>query len=375
MAIINALKTRVSALIIKEMLTLFRDPRGRTVLIMPPLMQLFIFAYAATLEVKNVTLAILNRDSGRHGYEVVQRLHSSSTFTQFFFLASQAEIKPMVDEQRVMAVIIIPQDFSRDIEAGAQASLQVILDGRRSNAAQIVSGYIGDIVNDYDSELAAERGQKPPPAMLIERNWFNENLLYLWFTVPSLVGILSMLIALIITALSVARERELGTFDQLLVSPLTPFEILLGKTVPAVVVGLAEGLIIWTVAVTVFGIPFTGSFLWLVFALLIFILSVVGVGLFISALSKTQQQAILGAFIFMVPAVTLSGYAAPVENMPDWLQRLTWLNPLKHFLITVKGLFLKNMPFAEVWANTWPLLVIGAITLPIAGWYFNKRME
>ena len=173
MAMIDGLKTRIPALIGKEMLTLFRDPRGRIVLIMPPLLQLFIFAYAATLEVRNVTLAIHNQDSGRHGYEIVQRLHRASTFTQLLFLDSQAEMKPMVDEQRVMAVITIPQDFSRDIEAGVPASLQVILDGRRFNAAQIVSGYIGDIVTGYAGELAVEHGQKPPPAVLVERNWFN----------------------------------------------------------------------------------------------------------------------------------------------------------------------------------------------------------
>jgi ABC-2 type transport system permease protein len=367
--------TRIPALIVKEMLTLFRDPKGRLVLIMPPLLQLMIFAFAATLEVKNVTLAIYNQDNGRHGYEIIQRLHGSPTFTDILFLDSKTAIQPVIDQQRALAAITIPQDFSRNIEADTPANLQVILDGRRSNAAQIVSGYIATLISRYDSELATEGGREPPPAIIVDRNWFNENLLYLWFTIPSLVGILSMLVALIVTSLSVARERELGTFDQLLVSPLTPFEILLGKTVPAILVGMAEGLIIATVGVWLFGVPFTGSPILLIIAIFTFVLSTIGVGLFISALSKTQQQAILGAFIFMVPAVTLSGYAAPVENMPLWLQYLTWVNPLQHFLITVKGLFLKDMPFMEVWANTWPLLVISGVTLPIAGWFFNKRTE
>lgn len=371
----RAFMTRISALIVKEMLTVFRDPKGRLVLIMPPLLQLMVFAFAATLEVKNVTLAIYNQDSGRHGYEIVQRLNGSPTFTDILFLDSETAIQPVIDQQRALAVIIIPQDFSRDIEADTLASLQIILDGRRSNAAQIVNGYIATLISRYDNELATEGGREPPPAIIVDRNWFNENLLYLWFTIPSLVGILSMLVALIVTSLSVARERELGTFDQLLVSPLTPFEILLGKTVPAILIGMAEGLVIAMVGVWLFGVPFTGSLLLLIVAMFTFVLSTVGVGLFISALSKTQQQAILGAFIFMVPAVTLSGYAAPVENMPAWLQSLTWINPLKHFLITLKGLFLKDMAFVQVWANTWPLLVISAVTLPIAGWYFNKRTE
>lgn len=371
----NALRGRIPSLILKELLSLFRDPKSRIVLIGPPLLQLLIFAFAATLEVKNVSLLIYNQDHGRHGYELVQRFVGSPTFTDIEFSDSMARFEPAIDRQAVLAAIHIPLDFSRDIEAGRQASLQVILDGRRSNAAQIVNGYITQLASSYGDEIQAARQQAPPPIRIVDRNWFNENLLYLWFTVPSLVGILAMLVALVVTSLSVARERELGTFDQLLVSPLMPHEILIGKTVPAVLVGLAEGLLIWTVAVVVFSIPFNGSFLLLLFSLLIFIMSVVGVGLFISSLSKTQQQGILGSFIFMVPAVTLSGYAAPIENMPQWLQTATMLNPLAHFLVTVKGLFLKNMPFAEVWANTWPLLLIGAFTLTLAGWFFTRRLE
>jgi len=370
-----ALPTRVLALIVKEVLTLLRDPKGRIILIMPPLLQLMVFAFAATLEVKNVTLAVYNQDPGRHGHEIVQRLEGSPTFSRILYLRHEGEIAPVIDGQQAMAVVRIPQRFSRDIEAGEPARLQVILDGRRSNAAQIVSGYIAMLVRGYGEQILRERGADPPPAVVVERNWFNANLLYLWFTVPSLVAILSMLTTLIITSLSVARERELGTFDQLLVSPLTPLEILVGKTVPAIVIGLAMGCLIWAVAVFVFGIPFTGSAPLLLFALAVFVTSIVGMGLFISSLSKTQQQAILGAFLFMVPAVTLSGYAAPVENMPPWLQAATWVNPLKHFLITVKGLFLKDMPWVEVWANTWPLLVIGLVTLSVAGWMFTRRLE
>lgn len=369
------MKGRIPALIIKELLTLFRDPKGRFILIGPPVLQLIVFAFAATLEVKNVSLVVYNQDLGQHSQEVVQRLNGSPTFTSISFVDSESAFKRFIDEQKAMAAIHFPSNFSRDIEAGQAAHLQVILDGRRSNAAQIVNGYISRLISEYEAEIQAKRGVDPPPTILIGRNWFNENLLYLWFTVSSLVGILAMLIALIVTALSVARERELGTFDQLLVSPLMPYEILIGKTVPAVLIGLAEGLLIFLVGVLLFGVPFRGLFLLLVFSLFVFVMSVVGTGLFISAMSKTQQQAILGAFTFMVPAITLSGYAAPVENMPQWLQMATWINPLKHFLITVKGLFLKDMPLLEVWSHTWPLLVIGLSTLALAGWFFKRRLE
>ena len=366
---------RIAALIVKELATLIRDRKSRALLIVPPILQLLIFSFAATLEVKNVALAVLNQDSGKHGLEIIQRLAGSTTFTNILFVQSQAEIAERINTQSVLAAVHIPRDFSRRITAGGQGKLQILLDGRRSNAAQIVSGYISQLVTQYSREQEKERSRAVILPLVAERNWFNENLLYIWFTVPSLVGVLSMVIALVVTALSVARERELGTFDQLLVSPLKPWEILAGKTLPAVIVGLIEGLLIWSVGVLLFHIPFTGSFALLVLSILIFILSIVGVGLFISSLAHTQQQAILGAFIFMVPAVTLSGYASPVENMPEWLQRVTWCNPLKHVLITLKGLFLKDMPFTDVWANTWPLLIIGACTLILSGCFFARRLE
>ena len=366
---------RLIALIIKEALTLFRDPKGRMVLIMPPLLQLLVFAFAATLEVKNVDLVLYNQDTGRHGIELLHRLAASSTFEELTFVDSVDAMHAYIDEQKAIAAIHIPRDFSQDLESGRQTDVQIILDGRKSNAAQIVNGYLSELLNTYGRQVQLIRGETGPPLTVVGRNWFNENLRYLWFTVPSLVAILSMMITLVVTAMSVARERELGTFDQLLVSPLTPLEILIGKTVPAVLIGLGEGLLIWTVAVTIFGIPFTGSFLLLLMALLVFIVSTVGVGLFISALSKTQQQAVLGTFLFMVPAVTLSGYASPIENMPEWLQRCTWVNPLRHILVTIKGLFLKDMPFIDVWANTWPLLVIGFVCLSFAGWFFTQRLE
>jgi ABC-type multidrug transport system, permease component len=293
-------------------------------------------------------------------------------------LEKQADIALYLDNQIVLAALHIPDDFSSTIERGDSAPLQLVLDGRKSNAAQIVSGYITQLVMTYGREISHTHGtaakDKAVP-VVAERNWFNENLLYIWFTVPCLVGIISMIMALVVTALSVARERELGTFDQLLVSPLTPFEILVGKTVPAILIGVTEGMSIFLVGVLVFRVPFNGSFALLFFTLVLFILSIVGLGLFISAIAKTQQQGILGAFIILVPAVCLSGYASPVENMPPWLQNATWLNPLKHAIITFKGLFLKDMPFVDVWENTWPLVVIGTVSLLLSGWFFSRKLE
>jgi len=365
---------KISALIVKELLVLFRDKKSRMILIVPPIMQLFIFAFAVTLEVKNVTLLICNQDQGTHGYELIQHFSGSPTFTKINLVNNTNKFREAIDNQEAIAAIHIPQNFSRDIDAGKTSKLQVILDGRRSNSAQIVNGYIGRIITAYDNYVRSNNHDEKSE-IIASRNWYNDNLLYLWFTVPSLVGILGMVVPLIITSLSIAREREVGTFDQLLVSPLTSSHVLIGKVIPAVIVGIVESSFIVILAICLFGIPFKGSVCLFSFAIFTFILSIVGFGLFISSLSKTQQQAIFGVFLFMVPLITLSGYAAPIENMPEWLQYLTYLNPLKYFLVISKGIFLKDIPFTDVWANTWPLILIGVSTLSFASWFFRKRIE
>lgn len=366
---------RLAALIVKELLAILRDRRGRMVLIGPPIIQLFIFAFAATLEVKNVSMAVLDQDRGRWAHELVQRFVGSPTFRAIHHISSVAEIRPLIDTQEALLIVHLPQGFSSDIEGGRPTEVQIILDGRRSNAAQIVQGYVAEIVQDMNRTIAVERGQPGPPSLLVARNWFNPNLEYYWFTVPSLIGTIGLLLGLSVTALSIARERELGTFDQLLVSPLQPTEILIGKTVPSLIVGLFNGTIFLLIATLVFRIPFTGSILLLYASLTIYMISVIGVGLFISSLSQTQQQAFLGAFVFAAPAILLSGFATPVENMPDWLQTLTLINPLRHFLVIVNGLFTKDMPIGTVFENAWPLVLIALVTMTGAGWLFRRRME
>jgi ABC-2 type transport system permease protein len=367
--------SRILALIVKELLAVLRDPRSRIVLIGPPLIQLFVFSFAATLEVKNVEIGVLNQDVGRGGWEIVQRVAASPTFTRVDTLRGVEEIKAYIDGRHGLLVLHIPQDFSRRVLRGEEGKIQVILDGRRSNAAQIVQGYLERMVSELSAEYVAANGLEPPASELITRHWFNPNLSYIWFTVPALVGILTMLIGLIVTALSVARERELGTFDQLLVSPLQPWEILVGKTVPAMLIGAAEGTVILLAAIFVFRVPLNGNVALLYLAMLAFLAAIVGVGLFISALSSTQQQALLGAFTFMVPATLLSGFATPIHNMPDWLQLVTLGNPLRWFLVVIRGVFMKGLPTDLVLANTWPMVAIAIVTLTGAALLFRRRLE
>lgn len=365
---------RILALIYKEILAVWRDKKSRAILIVPPIFQLFIFAFAATLDVKNAPIAILNRDNGERAFELVQRFYGSPFFTKVVFLNAVEEITPFIENMQGIMVISIDQQFSRNLNAGKEAQLQLILDGRKSNTTQIVAGYVSTIVDQYNKDFTALADIKQQNTQLVPRYWFNPNLLYYWYNVPCLSGILSMLVGLVITALSVARERELGTFDQLLVSPLLPIEILIGKTVPAIIIGVAEATIIILVGVFIFQIPFMGSPLLLYMSLFVFISSIVGVGLFISALCQTQQQALLGTFAFMSPAVILSGFATPIENMPPWLQIVTYVIPLRYYLVIAKGIFLKAMPLDIVWSNTWPMLIIAAFTLTGAAWFFKHRL-
>lgn len=367
---------RIKALVIKELLTVLRDKKTRMMLLVPPILMLVLFANAVTLEVKNVSIGILNLDNGPESRELIRRIEGAPTFNQVIFLQSVSQIKNLVDSEKALVVLHIGQDFSKRILSNQSADVQVILDGRRLNAAQIVQGYISRIFIQFNQDLAINNPKIPRPAStLVARHWFNPNLDYVWFTIPSLVGILTMTVASNVTALSVARERELGTFDQLLVSPLQPLEILIGKTVPAIILGNIEGTLMMLAGVFIFKIPFTGSILWLYLSMLVFLMSITGIGLFISSLAKTQQQAVLGSFMFSNPAITLSGYAAPIENMPQWLQTITYINPLRYFMVILKGSFLKNMPADVIFANTWPMALIALCTLSGAGWFFKRRLE
>lgn len=366
---------RIWALLIKEFLAVWRDKRSRTVLIIPPMMQLFIFAWAATLDVKNATIGILNRDNGQQAFELIQRFHGSPVFTNIIELNSVDEIATVIDNQQVMMVIHFDEQFSRNLNAKKAADVQLILDGRKSNTTQILLGYAATIVQQFNEDVSIKNEIPLQQTRLFPRNWFNPNLLYYWYNVPSLCAILSMLTSLMVTALSVARERELGTFDQLLVSPMLPVEILIGKALPAIFIGMCEGSLILFAAVFIFQIPFTGSLLLLYGSMLVFVTSIVGIGLFISSLCKTQQQAILGSFVFISPSVSLSGFATPIENMPEWLQYLTAIIPLRYFLIIAKGTFLKSMPWYIVLSNTWQMALIACFTLGAATWLFQRRLE
>lgn len=364
---------RLLAMIVKEMWAVLRDPKSRIVLIAPPLMQLLIFSYATTLDVKNVDIGVLDRSGGAHATELVSRIAGSPNFRRIERIPSPDALAKAIDGQKVIAAIVIDPDFDQRIASGQPATLGVVLDGRRSNAAQIVSGYVSRIAGEFGAELMP-RASGAVGASVVT-NWYNPSLDFIWFTLPSLVAIIVMVSGLAVTSQMVARERELGTFDQLMVSPLRVHEILIGKMIPPLAIGTVNGTIFLIVATLFFGVPFTGSLLLFFVALVVFQLALIGVGMLISASSMTLQQAFMGTFLVMTPLMLLSGYASPIENMPGWLQTITYLNPARYFLIIVQGLFLKAMPAADVMHQFWPLILIACATLAAAAWLFRARME
>lgn len=367
---------KILALVWKELLTVLYDKKIRISILAPPIIQLLLFAFAATLDVKDIPIGILNRDNGEQGFELVQRFYGSPIFNnKIYFLKGVEEIAPFIDRQKGVMVVSIDQEFSRKLDAKKPANVQLIFDGRKTNTAQILAGYATAILQRFNLDLAAKVEMVPEKITLIPRTWFNPNRLYFWYNIPCLVAILAMLTCLVVTTQSIARERELGTFDQLLVAPLFPIEILIGKVVPGILIGLLEGVFMIMMGTWVLGVPFTGSFFLYLFSLLIFVSSISGVGLFISSLSTTQQQAMLGTFVFMLPSVLLSGYATPIENMPIWLQPVTNFIPLKFMLIISKGLFLKALPAKIVFENILPLIGISIASLLGAGLFFRRRLQ
>jgi ABC-2 type transport system permease protein len=365
---------RIRALIVKEFLAVWKDKRSRTVIIVPPLLQLLVFGYAATFDVNHVATAIFNEDSGLAARRLVARFEGSPSFKIVSRISRTAEARNLVDNKQVSLVVHLGQTFSRDLIAHRPAQVQLIVDGRKSNTALIVLGYARQIVADFNVQWLKDRGETLPPAQLVVRAWFNPNLESQWFIVPGIVALLTLVVTTVVTALTIAREREVGTFEQLLVTPFRPLEILIGKSVPAMIIGLVEGSVIILVAVLWFGVPLRGHLGLLYAGLFLYILSVVGVGLMISSISRTQQQAILGAFLFVVPAVILSGFATPISNMPPVIQDLTLANPMRYFLIIVRGSFLEALPAGLIYERLWPMAVIAVVTLTGASWMFRRRL-
>lgn len=366
--------TRLTALAVKELLAAFRDPKARASLILPPILQLFLFAFAATLEVANVPIGVVNDDWGAASVRLIARFERASAFSEIRRYASMSDAQVAIDGQEVMAVVRIGQEFSRKLAAGDSPAVQVLLDGRKSNSAQIVNNYVGTVVAQFSADWRTGLSVTQP-SEIVERSWYNPNREYREAMVPILIVTLPMTLVLMIVGMSVAREQELGTFEQLLVSPLQPIEIVVGKSVPGLIVGLAQCAAITLIVVFGFGIGITGSIPILFVSLTIFLVAIIGIALFISSLVSNQQQAMMGIMVTMMPMMMLSGFSSPVQNMPTWLQPLAGVNPLTHMLVIVRGIFLRDMPPALVVERIWPMAAVAIVTVVAAAWMFRRKVE
>jgi ABC-2 type transport system permease protein len=371
---VAAALSRILALIGKELIAMLKDPRTRVVLFLPPLLESILFGYAASYDLSVVRYAVLDQDRSEASRTLLARLDGSGVFEREANLVSPSEIAEYIDARRVLVVVHIPQHFGVDLSQGGGAKLQVIGDGRNSNTAGTALGYVANIVEDFQAAWADKQGTSATRVRVLTRAWYNPQHETRWHMIPSLIGTLTMLQTLLLTAMSVAREREEGTFDQLLVTPLRPYEIMVGKALPAMMVGLFQATLILLVGQLWFEIPFMGSFLTLYVGLVLFVLAAVGIGLMVSALVATMQQAMLFSFVLLMPFILLSGLATPIENMPEVLQRATALNPLRYAISITERVYLEGAGFLQVVPDLWPLAGIAAFTLPMAAWVFRKRV-
>ncbi len=362
---------RVAALIKKEFITIWNDPKSRAIIVAMPLMQLLVFSNAVTMEVKNIDTVVLDRSQSVESRELLSRFENSSRFRKFYYADNEKEFQKKLDTQSAQLGINIPNDFARGVKSKKGATVQIISDGRQTNSATIGAGYATQIINLYNAEHTGDRGSGLD---ITVRNWFNPNLEYKWYILTIIVAMLSLVTTLILTSLSIARERELGTFDQLIVSPLSSFEILLGKSIPPLVIAMTLTMFMVGFIIVFFHVPFVGSIFLFFVSILISLLAIVGVGLYISSICNTQQQAILSVMTFMMPAVLLSGFISPVEDMPVFLQYLTYLNPVRFFMVLSRGIFLKGMGVNDVITNILPLLIIALITLTLAARTFKRKL-
>ncbi len=371
----NTMQTlrRILAIARKELLVLMGTRQSRFMVLIPPVIQIFIFAWAATMDVRNVDVVVLNEDSGYWSQEIISRLRGSSTFRDITFADDPKQVEEAIDRQEVVVAVHFQEDFSRRVEKGSPAEVQLLLDGRKSNTAQILTQYIQQMVRDVAQDTPAYVRARPVRVEVEELNWFNPNLNFRWFILPNLIGTINFMMGMIITGLTVARERELGTFDQMLVSPAGPVEIAFGKLIPGCVVGLVHGTIFFFSTIWFFKVPFVGSVAVLYVTMLLFSLSVSSMGLMVSSFASTQQQAFLGCFTVAVPCILLSGFMTPVNNMPLFLQNLSELNPLRHFIVILQGLFLKDITMSAALDSSFRIAAITAVSMLCAIWMFKRK--
>jgi len=373
---------RVRFLFVKELIQVLRDKRLRITLIFPPIFQLIVFGYAANLDVKHINTAVRDLDRSVESRELITRFGSSKYFDIISYPQTPKEIEALIKKGDVILSIEIPSDFSKKLKKGNTATVQIILDGTESNTAMIALGYVSRILSEYSTTIMIKRlnrqgmvGFEEAGVELEQRIWFNPNAESRLFYVPGVIASIAFLIPIILTAQAIVREREIGTLEQIMVTPIRSWELMVGKTLPFAMIGLVDAIMIALIGVFWFEVPLRGNPLILLLGNVLFLMSSVGIGLFISTISSTQQQAQISTFFFMMPAFILSGFAFPLENMPEWLQYITYANPLRYFLIIIRGVFLKGNGLDILWSEMLALAILGGFMILLSSLRFQKRLK
>jgi len=374
--------SKVRYLFVKELIQTLRDKRMRYILIVPPILQLIIFGYAANLDVKHIRTAVRDLDRSVESRDLIGRFGSSKYFDIIFFPSTPKEVKDLINQGEVAVSIEIPTDFSRKLKKGDTATVQIILDGTESNTALIALGYASQILSEFSAQVLVKKlnragmiGFEEAGVQLEHRIWFNPNLESRLFYVPGVIASIAFLIPIILTAQAIVREREIGTLEQIMVTPIRSWELIVGKTLPFALIGLFDVVLIALVGVYWFEVPLQGNPLVLLLGAVLFLVSSVAIGLFISTICSTQQQAQISTFFFAMPAFILSGFAFPIENMPEWIQYLTYANPLRYFLVIIRGVFLKAIGLDILWPQMLALGILGALMILLSSLRFQKRLK
>ncbi|MGA9806033.1 MAG: ABC transporter permease [Terriglobales bacterium] len=374
---------RLKQMLIKEFIQVFRDKRTRFVLFGPPIIQMLVFGYAATFEIHHVPTVVLDLDHSQESRELISRFSSSPYFDVQRQLTDYHQIGDLIDQGQATVGLEINAGFAQNLRKGQTSPLQVIVDATNSNTALIASGYITQIALGFAQDYQKDRIYRISPQMLEEmpsvqleqRPWYNPDLRSRWFFVPGIIGSLTLVLVVTLTAFAVVREREIGTLEQIMVTPIRPAEFILGKTLPFFLIGLFDVSLIATVGTMWFQVPFRGQILVLFAGAILFLLCMLGAGLLISTVSSTQQQAMVTAFFFIMPAITFSGFGFPISTMPQWLQYLTYLSPLRYFLVVLRGTYLKGVGMEILWPQMLAMAASGITLLTIAVLRFHKALD
>jgi ABC-2 type transport system permease protein len=371
---------RAKAILVKEFKQIFRDPRMKTVIFITPLLQIILFGYAANKDINYVPTTIYDRDNTKESRELQHAFTYSTYFVPERFIYSDGEQNNLLDKGLATVVIRIDRGFGRDLMAGKDASIQLTFDGTDSNTAMVVMGYANSIISRYQQDLVEERvaslgwTRGVPSVDLRDRAWFNGNLISRNYYLPGVIASIVTMMSLLLTAMAIVKEKEIGTMEQLIVSPIQPLELIIGKLLPFAVIALIQINLITALGVLWFHIPLRGSLLLLLFSTCVYLFTTLGIGLFISTISATQQEAEMSIFLFYMPTILLSGFAYPIANMPKVIQYFTFINPLRYFMVIIRSIFLKGVGLDVLWMQLLPLAAMGFFMISLSALRFRKSL-